>query len=84
MSCAPDFIFFNGKENRRFRMIFDIENGFESQNFAIFAARFIIRRSFAKDLLKLEIAYFYSIILGFNAEVAKKFLNVSNIYVMTE
>ena len=36
----------------RIRMIFDIKIYFECQNFAIFTARFIIRRWSVKDLLK--------------------------------
>ena len=48
---------------------------FESQNFAIFMARFLIGRWFAKDLLQWESAIYHSIKQGFEGQVAKKFLN---------
>ena len=45
---------------------------FESQNFAIFTARFLIGRWSAKDLLQWESAIYHSIKLGFEGPVAKK------------
>ena len=48
---------------------------FESQNFAIFLARFLIGRWSSKDLLQWESAIYHSIELGFEGQVAKKFLN---------
>ena len=48
---------------------------FESQNFAIFTARFLIGRWSAKDLLQWESAIYHSIKLGFEEQVAKKILN---------
>ena len=48
---------------------------FESQNFAIFTARFLIGRWSAKDFLQWESAIYHSIKLGFEGPVAKKFLN---------
>ena len=48
---------------------------FESQNFGIFTARFLIGRWSAKDLLQWESAIYHSIKLGFEGPVAKKFLN---------
>ena len=48
---------------------------FESHNFAIFTARFLIGRWCAKDLLQWESAIYHSIKLGFEGPVAKKFLN---------
>ena len=64
-------------------MIFDIKSlssltmtlDFESQNFTIFTDKFIIGLWFAKDLLKQDSAYNYSINPGFDAENAEKFLN---------
>ena len=47
---------------------------FESQNFAIFTARFLIGRWSAKDLLQWESAIYRSIKLGFEGQVAKKIL----------
>ena len=55
---------------------FDTEKiDFESQNFAIFTDRFLIGRWSAKDLLQWESAIYQSIKLGFEGQVAKKFLN---------
>ena len=48
---------------------------FESQNFAIFTASFLIGGWFAKDILQWESAIYHSIKLGFEGQVAKKFLN---------
>ena len=48
---------------------------FESQNFEIFTARFLIGRWSAKDLLQWESAIYHSIKLGFEGQVVKKFLN---------
>ena len=48
---------------------------FESQNFGIFMARFLIGRWSAKDLLQWESAIYHSSKLGFEGPVAKKFLN---------
>ena len=47
----------------------------KNQNLAIFEAIFIILRQSAKDLLKQKSAIYHSINLGFDAEVAEKFLN---------
>ena len=48
---------------------------FDSQNFAIFTARFLIVRWSAKALLQRESAIYHSIKLGFEGQGAKKFLN---------
>ena len=48
---------------------------FESQNFAIFTAIFLIGCCSAKDLLHWESVIYHSIKLGFKGQVAKKFLN---------
>ena len=70
------FIFLNEKKIiGMIRMIFDTEIDFESQNFAIFMARFLIGRWSAKDLLQWKSAIYHSIKLGFEGLVAKKFLN---------
>ena len=59
-------------------MVFDKKIDFESHNFAIFTARFLISRWSAKDLLQWKSAIYHSIKLGFEGQVAKKFLNGSN------
>ena len=48
---------------------------FESQNFAIFTARFLINRWSAKGLLQWESSIYHSFKLGFEGQIAKKFLN---------
>ena len=63
------------KKIKEIRIIFDIEIDFESQNFAIFTDRFQIGGWSARDLLQWESAIYHSIKLGFEGQVAKKFLN---------
>ena len=48
---------------------------FESQNFTIFTARFLISCWSAKDLLQWESAIHPSIKLGFEGQFPNKFLN---------
>ena len=75
-SCAPNFIFLNEKKNLEwFGWFLTQKIDFESQNFGIFTARFLIGRWSAKDLLQWESAIYHSIKLGFEGQVAKKFLN---------
>ena len=52
-----------------------LKNDCENQNIASFKAIFINEHWSAKDLLNKESVIYYSINLGFDAEVAEKFLN---------
>ena len=63
------------KKMEEFGWFLTLRIDFESQNFAIFTARFMIGCWSAKGLLKQGSAYFHSINPGFDVEVDEKILN---------
>ena len=67
-SCAPNFIFFNEKKN------WNDSDDYWHRKLTL-KVRFLNGRWSAKDLLQWGSAIYHSIKLGFEGQVAKKFLN---------
>ena len=73
---APKLIFFNKKEFRKIRIIFDIENWLWKSKIIIFWSLDLEWVLIWQNIFLWKSAIFHSINLSFDAQVAEKILNV--------